>query len=363
MLTSRLVRPAWLGVLSVVLVMSACSGGDSTATTEPRETAASARNCTLTRRYLLDSGDDPAHDVTVTLADGGARTTIDARGRWSLDVGPRRNVVVRVRSESGVLDVTNRQGRRGSAAIPAGTAEVTYQLDAGCRASVVGVVSVEPGSARGRPQPPPLPDGFRPSSATRAARAPAAGAGTAARVPWTGSFWLSAPSVTAGICNIADRATRDAAEAALRHWQDAEGFGWQLRRDDAVCDENAPGPKMLILRETVDDDSFLGKEWEDAFDTPDCDPDAEITNCWIEVAYVAANPPGFDQLGRDEKAATMIHEIGHGLGLAHATVCAETIMWSADDCERSNRPPPGADDVASLNELLAATLAVLQRAP
>lgn len=352
-----------LAVLALLMLAGACSESEPPPTvTEPRTTAETpTAACTLTRRYQLAENDEPARDLTVTPAEGGSAVTPDWRGRWSLDAGTRRTVVVRVQSDADLLDITNRQGRRGTAAIPAGLVEVTYQLDAACHATVAGVVNVSPGSARGRPHPPPLPDDFHPSAATRAARPPQPGPGAGDRVPWTGSFWLTAPVVTAGICDITDPATRDAAEIALKRWQEASGLGWQIRRDDHVCDESVPGPKMLIVRETVDDDTSLGEEYEDALDTPGCDPDAAVSNCWIDIAYVTANPPGFDTLTRDEQIATMLHEIGHGLGLAHATICGETIMWADDACARSNRPLPGADDISSLNTLLTVTLAVLQQ--
>src|SRR5262249_13371366 len=159
-------------------------------------------------------------------------------------------------------------GRQGSAAIPAGVAEVTYTLDQDCNSAVTAVKDISPGGARGRPKPPQLPDGFTPFVATLIAQLPARRPGTAANVAWARSFWTTAPVITAGICDIDDSVTKEAAEIAVRRWQESPNLGWQIKRDDSVCDDDVPGPKMLIVRETVDTEDILGREWEDELDTP-----------------------------------------------------------------------------------------------
>src|SRR5262249_30904003 len=226
-----------LTAAAFALLAAACSGGSSsddsqvTSDTRAKETA-SQSSCTLSRRYMQANTDDPPKNVKLTLVGGNASAKPDDRGRWSIDVGTRTSVVVRVESNSMLRDIPGKRvGRRGSAAIPAGVAEVTYNLDQDCNSTVAAVKDVSPGGAHGRPKPPQLPGGFTPSAATLSAKPPAPGPGTAANVPWTGSFWTTAPVVTAGICDIDDAATKEAAEIALPRWQEAPNLGWQIERD------------------------------------------------------------------------------------------------------------------------------------
>jgi subtilisin family serine protease len=223
--------------------------------------------------------------------------------------------------------------------------------------------SSAPASPPGRFTPPARPAGFTASEATQAATAPAVTGGTAANVAWNGAFWLSAPLVTVGVCEGSDAGTRAAADAALRRLAEAVGRGlaWQLTRDDGACDAAVAQPKLLITRAVVRSDARLAAQTSITDQSGAACDTASGSGCWVGVAAVAVNPPAFDQLADEQQAAVVLRELARALGLGPATSCDGSLMVSLNRCPGVPPQDLGADDIASLNEVLAATLPVLQR--
>lgn len=351
-----------------IFVARLFSGGDETAdgpavaASEHAAPPTAETACIVSRRYLLREADRPPKSAVVRLGSG-ERLSPDREGRWQTEAEPEAAVVVWVESKEALVDASEpRRGGRGAddaPVIPAGVAQATYRLDGECRVRDVDVRLVVSGAGSAeRPAPPQPPAGYVPSAALLAFAMPAPGPGDGTNVPWTGDFWLTAPRITIGICRIRHRATREAAEVALTRWQEAPGLAWQLERDDAVCDASSPGPKVVVGRQRIGEDDLLGREWTEYVDEPFCAEDDLA--CWTAVAHVVANPAGFDDLSFDLKVSTYIHELGHAFGLAHARRCGSSVMWEDDSCDEANRPVPGEDDIASLNDLLIATVAALR---
>jgi hypothetical protein len=189
--------------------------------------------------------------------------------------------------------------------------------------------------------------------------------GSGAQVAWNGVFWPSAPALTAGLCGLDDAATRAAAEAALTRLgaATARGLGWQVVRDDAVCDEGATQPRLLITRAAVAADAgpAVRTTFTDVTGTA-CATGADGPACWAQVAAISVNPAGFDPLPAEEQATDLLRELAHALGLGEAAGCTDSLMAGADRCPDARAADLGPDDIASLNELLAVTLKALQAA-
>jgi thermitase len=215
----------------------------------------------------------------------------------------------------------------------------------------------------GRFVPPALPPGFVPSELVRNTVIPALTAGTASNVTWTGWFWLSAPTVTAGICETSDAATRAAAESALQRLTDAgaRGLAWRIVRDDASCDAGFSQPRIVITRDLVgsDEGPALQTTMKDVSGGT-CEPASGGPACWAGVAAIAVNPLAFDQLADDQKVTSLMRELARSFGLGQATTCGDSMMVTADRCPGASQDL-GADDIASLNELLAATLKAMKQ--
>jgi hypothetical protein len=359
-------RSRWQAGLAVPVMMLALAGLGWAVF--PRQAEA---QCALSGKFVRLSDDQPVSGVQVILLSGGSTST-DAAGAWRLPVSQTGMVKTRVITPVSVYDPATAIIFSGellyAAVIPAGTSEVTYRMF-GCSAELwdVSVVFRDEGPV-GRPVPPPAPAGWSMSEATRTAVIPESFPGNPGNLPWLGGFWLTAPVVTLGICPGMDHGTQIAAEEAIQRWQAAadQGLAWKLIRDDAACDDSFRGPKMLIKRETVSSRRYiLGRINMVDMDGQPCVPDLRGTTCWIGTVTVSLNPPGFDRLDRGEQMLTVLHEMGHALGLAHNRGCGDSVMWfDAGGCSNA-RPPdrPGLDDISSLNELLAATLKALRPTP
>jgi hypothetical protein len=303
----------------------------------------------------------PAPGVPVIDLTAGASTVTDYSGRWRLPVPVGNNVRVRIVSSTEMIDVIN------FILLFPGTTEITYRVNSNCGASITDVreVSIMEGAVS-RPNPPALPSDYVLSEATRNVVLPAPGGGNPGNLPWIGYFWLTAPNITVGICSSVDQATRTAAETAIDRWNESSqrGLAWRLIRNDEACSDGFTAPKLLITREQFSRYRFvLGRAAAKDLNGSDCKVDLNGTVCWASVVRVQVNPPGFDRLRADEQVATMLHEIGHALGLAHANGCGDSVMWFDTGCIWSPTQHPGMDDIASLNDLLGVTLQVLRPQP
>lgn len=329
--------------------------------------ATAVATCTLSGRYLSWSDDLPVSGIQIIHLAGGSTST-DASGIWRLVISDNGLVKLRVITPVTVYNPSELLNYGVAAVVPAGTVEVTYRITGLCFVELydIGVVYREEGPVS-RPTPPPLPDGFRPSDATRAAVAPDSFPGNPANLPWLGGFWLSAPEVQVGICGPMDFGSQNAAEVAIQKWQEATaaGLAWKLVRNDAACEDSFTQPRLLIKRQLVSQRRFvLGRTILTDTSGADCTIDLRGSSCWIGAATVALNPPGFDRLPRDEQMITVLHEVGHALGLAHNRGCGDSLMWfDAGGCSGRSPDRPGIDDISSLNELLATTLKALRPAP
>jgi hypothetical protein len=181
-------------------------------------------------------------------------------------------------------------------------------------------------------------------------------------VAWNGAFWLSAPNLTVGVCNVEDEATRTAAALALKRLADAtaRGLGWQIAADSAACDSSYSQPRLLITRETQADDTATAAKTsvKDTTGAP-CDVGTGTSGCWVDTGSITINGAAFDRLTEEQRAFTILREITRALGLSHATTCAESLLISPDRCPNVNPVDLGADDIASLNELLTVALRAL----
>jgi hypothetical protein len=218
-----------------------------------------------------------------------------------------------------------------------------------------------PAVPAGRFTPPALPQGFAASAGTRSAQVTATSTGNAANVAWNGAFWLSAPNVPVGLCNVEDAATIAAATSALNRLAaaTARGLGWQIARDDAACDSGFSQPRLLITRDTVPDDTSAARTGVKDITGASCDVAAGAVGCWVNSGTITLNAAAFDMLTEEQQALTVLREIARALGLSHSTACTDSLLISADRCPDATPADLGADDIASLNELLAAALKAL----
>jgi subtilisin family serine protease len=215
-------------------------------------------------------------------------------------------------------------------------------------------------AAPGRPAVPPVPTGFTMSDATRNAVVPGATSGAVAgNVSWNGNFWLTAPTITAGVCGAAGDATTAAIADAMSRFANAgtRGLGWNLIRDDTACDASFTGPKVLITRAQVSDDSAVASRVivSDTAGTP-CGAAA----CWVGTATIQLNPAGFDAMSPAQQTVEVLRDLARAAGLGTASACGNSLMAPVDFCGGASRTDLGPDDIASLNDLEAATLAALR---
>ena len=361
---------ACAGLTGAAFVLGDAGGGSgeeaarvAAETSSPGGGAVAVPECTLERRLVMAADHRPARGVAVELAGKDDKAVTDDTGRFSFAVPGHDAVTVRVETRVDLIDTTER-GRGEHVLLPARVVEVTYDVTESCAshaAEVREVIHDEGFNPRPAPPPLPLPGGLRLSPPAVVAPRVTPLPGNGANVPWTGYFWASAPVITAAVCDVDDGDTRAAAEQALRWLVGSRALGWEIVRNDSACSPDAPRPKLIITRRDEGDDELLGDAWAEDVDGAECDPDGSGQPCWVGTAYAVANPAGFDPLTPGEKLATLLHEIGHAFGLGHAYACADTVMWYDDSCDRSPTSRLGDDDVASLNELLAATLAALGR--
>jgi hypothetical protein len=156
---------------------------------------------------------------------------------------------------------------------------------------------------------------------------------------------------------------RAAVDAALRLFAGAaaRGLAWQIPHEDAACASTYTGPKLLITHETVSEDDAPAAMTvlRDITGAP-CNLAPGTSGCWVHSGTITLSAGSFDQLSEEQQALTMLRELVHALGLSHAITCGESLLVSAEICPDARPADLGADDIASLNELLAVTLQVLR---
>jgi hypothetical protein len=345
-----------------LLSVSGIAGGPSPWTASAEAAPPARAGCTIRGFFVRTTDEKPQSGVTVLALSLGTSTQSDASGFFSLDVGTARSVTLRAVAPTDVVfwdDVD-------AALVWQGSTDLTFAMSSICSPVLVDsrAVSRIEGPVS-RPTPPAVPSGFMPAKATLEAKdPPLTGPGNGGNVPWIGYFWLTAPVVTAGVCDVLDAPTRSAADAAIQAWQNALGLGWQIVRNDDACKPDFPQPKLLITRDTERVSRFvLASTPAVDMDGKECTTDLSGSVCWVGTATIKINPGAFDHLPSGAQVHTILHEMGHALGLAHTRGCGDSVMWwDLTECPASPLTNPGSDDIASLNELLAATLPVLRAA-
>lgn len=330
---------------------------------------AQAPICTIARRYVRAINGQPAVGVTAFVPPGGTSTSIDEQGRIRLGVS-RYPAVFRVIFPEDVFDTTEGGFTfRDGFSIPgipfsAGTYDMYFRVYQGCYSELIAVREVRIQQVpESRPAAPPVPAGYIPSQATRDAQIPgAAPFGNAINVPWDGLYWLTAPVVTVGVCISDSVAAAGAAAFAIEQWKAAPSFPWQIVRNDTACSDDFTEPKLLFKHATLIRSPFVGGgTYAVDADGKQCfSNEVRVSTCWVKTATVVLNAPGFDRAPSEEQTFIALHKMGHALGLDHAFACGDTVMYYTDLCRAAPTMRAGADDIASLTELLGATLRVLQ---
>jgi hypothetical protein len=323
--------------------------------TSGRIASVRASNCAIDGIVVRLSDFEPASGVTLLLLGGGGSATTDTSGEFSLPVGPSSRTTLRVVTSTDVIVATYTD----YFVVEQGAADITFQVSSLCRFATVDFAQTSRVEGPvSRPNPPALPDGYKPSQETLDAKVPTASMGNAGNVPWIGYFWLTAPVVTVGVCDIFDYNTNIAVESAINRWETAANLGWKIVRNNDACKPDFPQPKLLIKREAVGRSRLvLGSTPATDMDGKECKVDLAGTICWVGTVTIKLNPAGFDRLSSTQQIATVLHEMGHAFGLAHTRGCGDSIMWyNTRRCESSPSLSPGNDDIASANDLLSETL-------
>ncbi|MFN8557734.1 MAG: S8 family serine peptidase [Dehalococcoidia bacterium] len=178
--------------------------------------------------------------------------------------------------------------------------------------------------------------------------------GTAANVTWTGRYWASAPAVAVGICAEASAALGGAFDAALTRWADAasRGLNWRVAADGRACDAEATAPRVLL---TIAGDGAAAATAV-TVSGAGCEGAAA---CWVETVTVAVNPQILGGMAEDQRAAELMRALARAVGLGEARSCADASLMLPASCA-GRGADLGADDIASLNALLATTQQALQ---
>ena len=328
-------------------------------------------SCPFHGRMFQLFEDLPVVNATVIVTGGGASTSSDSLGMFSLGLSPGLVQTLRFVTPTDAIVIwakvalTNLNQFDDFEVLRQGTTDVRIGVTSNCQLLDLGVV--EQARYEGpvsRPAMPQLPESFRPSAATLAATAPEGGAGNGGNVPWIGYMWSSAPVVTVGLCESQHTLMAGAAEQAIEVWKTAPGLGWKITRNDDACSPTFKEPKILVQREGPGFPRFAaGRALGLDAKGERCKVDLAGTACWMNQVTVELSVRAFDRLPPNQRVATVLHELGHALGLAHARSCSQqTVMWHDFFCPQLAATQVGADDIASANELLAETLRVLKAA-